>query len=203
MYKRQEFHTTSKAEIHCWDNNTSKQWDGEWTDPDEFRYAFKLMLRREGQRVDGNFQWTLSAAPKRSGFGRRIGQQTSEHVKGSFDPRTGLLDLEGLDVGDRSLTKPDRYKLVLNAECFLVGSSKGENDKWDSVLKGRPVDLSQPTPMIDTRTHGSPVEIPATQETISQSQLPGLPGQSAQDQVIIAAGGTPISPLGALLYKKT
>ncbi len=64
-------------------------------------------------------------------------------------------------------------------------------------------DVKNTPSMIETRPHGSHLALPATQGTMFQSQLPGLPGQSAQDQVIIAAGGSPVSPLGALLYKKS
>lgn len=132
-----------RGDHRYWDDKAVKQWEGEWVDAD-FKYTFKLILQRENHSVHGHFLWTLVVAPRRGrarGLSQYIGQQTSELVKGSFDPRTGVLDLEGLEVADRVLTTQDKYALRLNAEGYLSGTSRGDLGRWDSVLRGNLVDV--------------------------------------------------------------
>lgn len=132
-------HKDTRASPCDWPDNTSKIWIGRWSDLFGFEYSFKLMLRREGSCVSGAFEWTLIAAPRGSGLSRRIGRHATEQLKGSVEMETGLLDLEGIDISDKSISNVDIYALQINAEGYLAGKSRSDDGKWQTTLTGNPV----------------------------------------------------------------
>lgn len=134
----------AKASPCHWRDNTSKIWIGKWSDVSGFEYSFKLTLRREGSRVGGAFDWTLTAAPRGSRLTRRIGEHSTERIKGSIEIETGLLALEGIDISNISINTVDKYALQMNTEGYLAGNSRGDDGKWQTTLTGRLVEVQGP-----------------------------------------------------------
>lgn len=89
------------------------------------------------------------------------------------------------------------YQAVLSPDKPLA-EMKAQRDKaWVTICKViQKMLLPFSGPALGLRP------VPGTQSTLSQSSLPGLPGHSTQDPAIEALGGSPMSPIGQMLYGK-
>jgi hypothetical protein len=105
-------------------------WVGEWTSPDSrFDAEMRLTLTADG-RVDGQLAWTLRKSPRPEDQAK-LGFTGTEHVWGTYDPRSRTLVLEGYRRDDpHQILGLDKYRLVLADGGQVIGGITWDHATW-------------------------------------------------------------------------
>lgn len=105
-------------------------------------------------------------------------------------------------------TPISRYHAAYSIDRPLAKMNAERDDAWVDVCKtikeavARSTSTAHITPLPNGRTPVATSSPPNPPIVMQSSPLVGLPGQSPMDRVLLAAGGSPISPMGSLLYGK-
>jgi hypothetical protein len=120
----------------AWPDRATRQWTGQWSDRQGWRYTFELGLRRNGASVTGQYVWRLAESPDATMRGR-LGHTAVERVQGTVDCASGALVYAGYQVSDDTLIAADSYRVQIGAALALSGQSRGNEGLWDGVLSAR------------------------------------------------------------------
>lgn len=93
--------------------NPGGRWKGEWTSPNGNLYSAEVNLNDEGaNNFSGQIVWTLKQAGSRRKD--KIGGTAIEHIQGTFNPQTRLLEAKGIRKDDpHNIVILDKYQLTL------------------------------------------------------------------------------------------
>jgi hypothetical protein len=120
----------------AWPDRATRQWAGQWSDIQGWRYTFDLALRRSGATVTGRYVWRLEHTTDAS-MRARVGHSAVERVRGTVDCTSGALVYAGYEVSDDTLIAADSYRVQIGADLSLSGQSRGNEGLWDGVLSAR------------------------------------------------------------------
>jgi predicted dithiol-disulfide oxidoreductase (DUF899 family) len=106
------------------ETNPSGRWKGEWSSSNGNQYSADVNLNSDGaNNFSGHIVWTLKQSRTRKK--ENIGATAIEHIEGTFNPVTRLLDVKGVRKDDpHGIVILDKYQLTLGADNqSLIGSS--------------------------------------------------------------------------------
>ncbi len=104
--------------------NPSGRWKGEWSSPNGNLYQADVNLNdEEVNKLSGQIVYTLKESKTRAKD--KIGSMAIEHVEGTFDPMTRLLQVRGVKKDDpQNIIILDKYQLTLSEDNqTLIGNS--------------------------------------------------------------------------------
>jgi hypothetical protein len=115
------------------------RWQGTWLSVSDkssgFVYLADLQLTiAADSSASGQITWTLKKSPHPEEQGK-LGLTGVEHVRGHFDPRARLLDIEGVRLDDpQRILGLDRYRLVLAENDRVLGGITASQGTWQGLI---------------------------------------------------------------------
>lgn len=105
-------------------------WVGEWKGSDGVYTAEMSLTIDANSDLSGQIVWTLTAT-QREDYQDKIGLTGIEYVRGSFDPDSRLVRLEGYEMDDEhSILGLDLYELVLAPNARTLGGITRNHGTW-------------------------------------------------------------------------
>jgi serine/threonine protein kinase len=111
-------------------------WQGQWYSPLGTIFSASVHLESTGSNssVQGNINWTMKSTPLEAKQSR-VGLTAIEYVKGSYDPVTRLLTMQGYSKDDpNNLIILDKYRLVLAEDGRALGGATWNHGSWRGRL---------------------------------------------------------------------
>ena len=113
------------------------KWTGEWSTDSGTLLDFDLTLTDTGNnRVEGQIKWTLRKTVRPDKMDK-IGLSATEYVRGTFDPATRTLNMNGYSKDDPNgvLVMLDVYKLNVSADGHTLSGLARNGSKWNGHIK--------------------------------------------------------------------
>jgi hypothetical protein len=108
-------------------------WHGRWQGAPGEVFTAKVALEVSDNQLTGHIEWTL-AESQREEYRPKIGRSGIEYVKGTFDPETRVVRVEGYQKHDpESILGLDKYELILAPNSRSMGGITWDHGTW----KGR------------------------------------------------------------------
>jgi hypothetical protein len=110
-------------------------WEGDWISPSGYWYHAEVHLQATSDRlVKGQIDWTLKKSP-RPEEQSKLGLTGVEFVKGSYDPASRVLVLDGYDKTDPNVILGlDKYRLLLAENNTVLGGITWDNGSWRGLF---------------------------------------------------------------------
>ena len=111
-------------------------WYGVWVSGEGYLYSAELRLKDgpDGS-VRGQIDWTLEGSPRKEDD-PKIGLTGIEYVRGTFDPASGVLLMEGYELDDpNTILGLDRYRLFLAENGMVIGGITWNHGTWMGLLQ--------------------------------------------------------------------
>jgi hypothetical protein len=111
------------------------KWEGQWNSPKGNVYAAELSLRAgNGNEIEGVINWTLKTSAQTS-LQSKVGLSANELVKGSYNPASRILSLEGYGKEDaNNIISLDKYRLILSADEKTLSGATWNHGQWSAGL---------------------------------------------------------------------
>jgi|GEM_PF-1905054 len=112
------------------------RWQGQWSSPFGTIFAANVYLEATGagNGVRGNINWTMKSTPQESKQSK-IGLTAVEYIKGSYNPETHMLTMEGYGKDDpNDIITLDKYRLVLAEDNRSLGGATWNHGRWRGRL---------------------------------------------------------------------
>jgi hypothetical protein len=112
------------------------RWLGQWSSPFGTTFSANVYLEAIGTSngVQGNINWTMKSTPQESKQSK-IGLTAVEYIKGSYNPETRLLVMEGYRKDDpNNIITLDKYRLVLAEDSRSLGGATWNHGRWRGRL---------------------------------------------------------------------
>lgn len=112
------------------------KWNGQWSTDSGTMLDFELSLTESGNSgLEGQIKWTLrrTARPDKK---NKVGLSAIEYVRGTFDPTTGALKMNGYGKDDPNnvLVMVDAYKLNISQDGRTLNGLARNGGKWNGHL---------------------------------------------------------------------
>lgn len=124
---RESVPTAAPASSAITSTDISGNWAGKWSTTDGYLFALTMDLQLDHETVvTGSIEWTLKLAPRLEEQ-HLIGRSAIELVRGSFNPDSGELMLQGYDKVDQfGVISLDSYRLNLSEDAQEIrGKNRG------------------------------------------------------------------------------
>ncbi len=110
-------------------------WSGSWVAPEGYSYAAAMRLEMGADYgVQGQITWTLEQSPRKEERSK-IGLTGIEYVRGTFDPASGVLLMEGYEKADpNAILGLDRYRLFLAENGTVIGGITWHHGEWTGLF---------------------------------------------------------------------
>ena len=110
-------------------------WSGQWSNPGGFLFTGVMTLAPTGNRtVEGQINWTLNRSP-RAELQPKQGMTGIEFVRGSYDPVSRVLSLEGYAKNDPNIILGlDKYRMILSENGAAIGGVTWDNGSWRGLF---------------------------------------------------------------------
>lgn len=120
-------------------------WQGVWGQPRGHTFSFVMRLAiQPDDSAAGEILWQLIDAPPDSFLAKRINEEATEFVSGTYDRATHTAVLEGVAVSDPTLIMKDSYKFViLPDKATFEAVTLGSQNRWNGMARGRVVVVPQ------------------------------------------------------------
>lgn len=115
------------------------RWAGFWvsysSESQGFLYEATMTLAvGANNAVDGRIDWVLRKSP-RAAEQAKVGMTAVEFVRGSYDPRGGVIRLAGYRKDDpNNVIGLDRYHLVVSDNGRVIGGITESQGSWQGSL---------------------------------------------------------------------
>jgi hypothetical protein len=111
-------------------------WTGFWMAPEGYFYTAAMRLETGADNsVRGQITWTLQQSPRKE-ESSKVGLTGIEYVRGSFDPSSGVLVIEGYEEDDpNTVIGLDRYRLVLAENGIVLGGITWHYGDWKGLIQ--------------------------------------------------------------------
>jgi hypothetical protein len=124
---------TSSASV-----DVTGKWTGQWKDPGGALFALDMSLQLANETVvTGTIQWTLKLSPR---FEEQtlIGRSGIELVRGSLNPDSRLLLLQGYEKNDPyHVIDLDSYRLTVSDDSRAITGKTKNHGPWDATFEAR------------------------------------------------------------------
>jgi hypothetical protein len=112
------------------------KWNGQWSTDSGTMLDFELSLTESGNAgLEGQIKWTLrrTARPDKM---NKIGLTAIEFVRGTFDPSTGAVKMNGYGKNDPNnvLVMVDAYKLNVSQDGRTLTGLARNGGKWNGHI---------------------------------------------------------------------
>jgi Flp pilus assembly protein TadG len=112
------------------------KWQGQWSSPFGTIFSANLYLEpiSTNNGVQGQINWTMKSTPQEAKQSK-VGLTAIEYVKGSYNPETRMLTMEGYRKDDpNSIITLDKYRLVLAEGNRSLGGATWNHGRWRGRL---------------------------------------------------------------------
>jgi hypothetical protein len=111
-------------------------WTGFWMAPEGYFYTAAMRLEMAvDNSVQGQITWTLQQSPRKDEESK-VGLTGIEYVRGTFDPSSGVLVIEGYEEDDpNTVIGLDRYRLVLAENGIVLGGITWHYGDWKGLIQ--------------------------------------------------------------------
>lgn len=105
-------------------------WKGLWvSDTHEYEASLTMQVAASG-RIEGAITWTLRKS-SRPDYQSKVGLTGVEHVRGQFNPDTGLVTLTGYRLDDpNKILGTDKYRLAVGDSRKTMGGITWDHGTW-------------------------------------------------------------------------
>ena len=116
-------------------SSVAGDWSGFWASLDGYFYTAELSLEMtEDGGVQGQIVWTLDQSPRKE-ESAKLGLTGIEYVRGTFDPASGVLLMEGYEKDDpNTILGLDRYRLVISEDGMVIGGITWHHGDWKGLF---------------------------------------------------------------------
>ncbi len=105
-------------------------WNGVWTSNTHvYDASLRMEVAADGQ-VEGAIIWTLRKS-NRPAYQSKIGKTGTEYVRGRFDARASLINVDGYRLDDpNKILGTDKYRLVVSENRKTMGGITWDHNTW-------------------------------------------------------------------------
>jgi hypothetical protein len=110
-------------------------WAGQWTSPEGFIYLAELHVETAADgSAAGQINWTLGKSP-RAQEQAKLGLTGVEFVKGTYNPASRTLSLDGVSKSDpNGILGLDKYRLILAENGIVLGGITWDHGSWRGLI---------------------------------------------------------------------
>jgi uncharacterized caspase-like protein len=107
------------------------EWVGEWRDSGGNLFICEVRITESSTGLSGSIIWNLKRSP-RPDLQSKIGLSAVEYVRGTYEPSTRAVDVEGYRKDDPNIIIDlDRYKLLLSADGQTLSGQTYTQGTWE------------------------------------------------------------------------
>jgi len=112
-------------------------WKGKWTGPEGYLYTFNMKINLDkDNNAKGEITWTMEISPV-TGDQSKINSTGVELVKGTYDPNTRVLYMEGYEKKDpKGIVGLDKYRLNVSLDGKTLSGKTYNNGPWTGKFYG-------------------------------------------------------------------